>query len=70
MEVIWIIAKSQSECPAPELYGNKCGTDICVSDKIPESVTSEKGRLLQKRIWEDLANILESVEPGCVGKVL
>ena len=40
------------------------------SVEVPDSVTDEKGRLLQKRIWEDLAKILDAVEPGCVERVL
>jgi hypothetical protein len=40
------------------------------SEEVPERVTDEKGRQVQKRIWDDLTKILNSVEPGCVERVL
>jgi hypothetical protein len=40
------------------------------SDEVPTWVTDEHGKQLQKRIWDDLARILNSVEPGCVDRIL
>lgn len=41
-----------------------------LSVEVPDRVTDEEGRLLQKRMWEHFAKILDSVEPGCVERVL
>ncbi|PMD31033.1 NAD(P)-binding protein [Hyaloscypha variabilis F] len=40
------------------------------NDEVPTWVTDENGKQLQKRIWDDLARILNSVEPGCVDRIL
>ncbi|RAH68064.1 NAD(P)-binding protein [Aspergillus aculeatinus CBS 121060] len=37
---------------------------------IPDWVTDEEGKAMQKRMWNALAEVLESVEPGCVEAML
>lgn len=36
---------------------------------VPAWVTNEEGKTLQKGIWDELASILESVQPGCVSQL-
>lgn len=33
---------------------------------VPAWLTNEEGQKLQKRIWEELVSMLESVQPGCI----
>lgn len=37
---------------------------------VPDWVTDEEGKAMQKRMWDALAEVLESVEPGCVEAML
>lgn len=37
---------------------------------VPSWVTDEDGKKSQKLVWELIANELESIEPGCVDKIL
>jgi hypothetical protein len=39
-------------------------------DGVPSWITDEEGKKSQKAVWEAIANELESIEPGCVKKVL
>jgi hypothetical protein len=38
--------------------------------QVPSWVTDEEGKQAQKCVWDDIANELESIEPGCVKKIL
>jgi hypothetical protein len=38
--------------------------------QVPSWVTDEEGKQAQKRIWDDIANELESIERGCVKRIL
>ena len=37
---------------------------------MPSWITDEEGKVSQKRVWEVIAKELESIEPGCVKKIL
>jgi hypothetical protein len=37
---------------------------------VPSWVTDEEGKQAQKRVWDDIANELDSIEPDCVKKIL
>ncbi|PYI16255.1 NAD(P)-binding protein [Aspergillus violaceofuscus CBS 115571] len=37
---------------------------------VPNWVTDEEGKAMQKRMWDAVAEVLESVEPGCVEAML
>ncbi|KPM42943.1 hypothetical protein AK830_g3628 [Neonectria ditissima] len=49
-----------------------CLLDSCeiADDKVPNWVTDGEGRKWQKNLWDIVANELESIEPGCVKKLL
>jgi hypothetical protein len=38
--------------------------------QLPDWAKDDEAIVLQKRIWDDVAKILESVEPGCVKEIL
>jgi hypothetical protein len=39
-------------------------------DYIPDWAKDDEAKIVQKRIWDDLAKELESIAPGCVKKIL
>ncbi|KAH8653628.1 hypothetical protein BX600DRAFT_489307 [Xylariales sp. PMI_506] len=39
-------------------------------ERVPEWVTDDEGKALQKKIWEDIAKELDIIVPGCVEKAL
>ncbi|KAE9380885.1 NAD(P)-binding protein [Stipitochalara longipes BDJ] len=53
-----------------ESHGGYLSNCEIKNGEVPAWVTDEKGRQLQKRIWDDLARILNPVEPGCVDRIL
>jgi len=72
MDVILGIATSESKySPSIDDENPDMGMlTFHLSVEVPDRVTDEEGRQLQKRIWEDLAKILDSVKPGCIEGVL
>ncbi|KAB5539318.1 hypothetical protein GE09DRAFT_314072 [Coniochaeta sp. 2T2.1] len=54
----------------PESHG-KYVADCQVSDHyVPEWVTDESGRNIQKRLWKELSGMLNDIEPGCLIRAL
>lgn len=37
---------------------------------VPSWVTDNEGKKWQQHSWETIAGVLESIEPGCVGRAL
>ena len=72
MDVILGIARSESKySPSIDDENPDMGMlTFHLSDEVPYRVMDEKGQRLQRRVWEDLAKILDCVKPGCMEGVL
>ncbi|KAK7414071.1 hypothetical protein QQX98_007103 [Neonectria punicea] len=53
-----------------ESHGRFLDSCEIADDKVPSWVTDEEGRKWQKNLWDVMAKELETIEPGCVKKVL
>ncbi|CAG8981700.1 hypothetical protein HYALB_00006573 [Hymenoscyphus albidus] len=52
-----------------ESHGRYLGNCEVREDSVPAWMTNADGRGSQKRVWEDLAKEMDSIEPDCVSKI-
>lgn len=39
------------------------------SDRVPDWITGTTGQETQERVWNDIEQELEKIEPGCIGRL-
>ncbi|ETS76763.1 hypothetical protein PFICI_12150 [Pestalotiopsis fici W106-1] len=54
---------------AKESHGCYVGNCEIEDDRVPDWITDAKGRKTQQRVWDDIAQELEKIEPGCIQRL-
>ncbi|OIW29182.1 NAD(P)-binding protein [Coniochaeta ligniaria NRRL 30616] len=54
----------------PESHGKYCADCAVKEYYIPEWVYSDSGKNIQKRLWKEVSEMLNNIEPGCVDGAL
>ena len=70
MDVTLQLARSKSACCFDHNHESSSQLTYRLRNQVPDWAKDQEAKEVQKRVWDDVAKELESIQPGCVKKIV